>query len=285
METGHLFTIKKVNSNNNNVPEKEDSYHKLSIQVSLNGLSFCVLDTLEQKMEVNHAVQFEQQLTPFQLHHELRDRFRTHKVLEYSFSEVIAIHSNTLYSLVPKPFFDSEHLANYIKYNVRILSTDHLESDSLSGLEIQNVYVPYTNINNYLFDLFGEFEFKHAVSVLLETLNKIHGNNSDTIGYVHLALNQIDFAIFCQKKLKYFNSFEITSETDFLYYILFALEQLEENPKEFKLRLVGDIAEEDPLFEAASSYFENVSILIPSTFLPNKKFEAKELDFTLINSL
>jgi hypothetical protein len=136
-----------------------------------------------------------------------------------------------------------------------------------------------------LFELFGEFEFRHASSVLLETLNKIHGNNSDTIGYVHFTLNQIDFAIFSQKKLKYFNSFEISSEVDFLYYLLFALEQLGENPNNFKLRLVGDITEGDPIFETASEYFENLSILIPPTSLPNLKYKESELDFTLINSL
>jgi hypothetical protein len=276
---------KRVINNNNKVPEKEDLFHKLSIQVSLNGLSFCVLDSLEQKLELNHVIQFEQQLTPYQLQHELRDRLRNYKVLEYSFYEVVAIHSNMLNSLVPRALFDSEQLANYIKYNARILPTDYLEFDSLSGMEIQNIYVPYTNINNYLFELFGEFEFRHSSSVLLETLNKIHGNNSDTIGYVHFTLNQIDFAIFSQKKLKYFNSFEISSEVDFLYYLLFALEQLGENPNNFKLRLVGDITEGDPIFETASEYFENLSILIPPTSLPNLKYKESELDFTLINSL
>jgi hypothetical protein len=276
---------KGVINNNNKVPEKEDLFHKLSIQVSLNGLSFCVLDSLEQKLELNHSIQFEQQLTPYQLQHELRDRLRNYKVLEYRFYEVVAIHSNMLNSLVPQALFHSEQLANYIKYNARILPTDYLEFDSLSGMEIQNVYVPYTNINNYLFELFGEFEFRHSSSVLLETLNKIHGNNSDTIGYVHLALNQIDFAVFSQKKLKYFNSFEISSEVDFLYYLLFALEQLGKNPNDFKLRLVGDITEGDPVFETASEYFENLSILIPPTSFPNLKYKESELDFTLINSL
>jgi hypothetical protein len=30
-----------------------------------------------------------------------------------------------------------------------------------------NVYIPYTNITNFFFDKYGEFEYRHSSSVLL----------------------------------------------------------------------------------------------------------------------
>jgi hypothetical protein len=197
----------------------------------------------------------------------------------------LAIHDNLLFSLVPQPLFDPECLANYLKYNARMLPTDHLEYDTLNGLEIKNVYVPYTNVNNFLFDQFGEFEFKHSVSVLLETLFKFHGISMETIGYIHLTADQMDIAVFAQKNLLFFNSFTITSETDFLYYLLFTVEQLGENPEQFKLRLVGDIAETDSRFQLASTYFENVSILLPTQTTSIFENSESGIDFTLMNTL
>lgn len=285
METGHLFTTKKVKSNNNIDSPKEDWYYKLSIQVSLNGLSFCVLDTRENELEICFSEHFDKQLTPFQMHQQLKDRFREKGILQYQFSEVLAIHDNLLYTLVPKSLFDPDQLANYLKYNARMLPTDHLDYDTLTGLEIQNVYIPYTNINNYLFDQFGEFEFKHTSTVLLETLFKLHGNSQETIGYVHLTDGQMHMAIFSQRNLRFFNSFTISSEIDFLYYLLFTLEQLGENPNPFKLRLVGDISDSDARFQLASEYFENISILLPRAPVNKLKLEETAIDFTLINSL
>ncbi|MFM1878486.1 MAG: hypothetical protein RLZZ241_1352 [Bacteroidota bacterium] len=277
--------IKKVSNNKLQVLPKEDWYHRLSIQVSLNGLSFCVLNTIEQTLEVNYANRFKAQVTPFQLQQALKDNFTAHDILKYNYSEVLVIHDNLLYSLVPTPLFDAEQLPNYIKYNARILPTDHLDYDHLSALDIHNVFVPYTNINNYVFDLFGAFEFKHASTVLLETLAKIHGANQETLGYVHLSENQMDLTIFSQKRLRYFNRFEITSETDFLYYLLFAMEQLDENPSNIKLRFVGDASHTSTYFEIANNYFEHVSILLPQTNLADQTQVTADIDFTLMHSL
>lgn len=284
METGHLYMIKKVNSNNIQDTPKEDWYHKLSIQVSLSGLSFCVLDPHEQVLEIRFSERFPKPLTPFQLQQQLKERFLEKGILNYQFSEVLAIHDNLLFSLVPQALFDPEYLANYLKYNARMLPTDHLEYDTLSGLEVKNVYVPYTNVNNYLFDQFGEFEFKHSGTVLLETLFRLHGTSVETIGYIHLTADQMDIAIFEQKNLLFYNSFTITSDTDFLYYLLFSLEQLGENPEQFKLRLVGDITEKDSRFQLASTYFENISILLPGPTYTQDNSESS-IDFTLINTL
>jgi hypothetical protein len=131
--------------------------------------------------------------------------------------------------LVPQAFFDPEHLANYLKFNAKIYPTDHLDFDRVEGLESANVYVPFTNVNNYIYELFGEFEFKHSATVLLETLLTLPSSGQGTICYVHMAEEQMDMAVLDNRKLLFFNSFPYTSPTDFIYYLLFSLEQLGKN--------------------------------------------------------
>ena len=47
---------------------------ELSIQVSLDGLSFCVLDTVGQSIALRHEHRFDSAVTPYRLQHELKER-------------------------------------------------------------------------------------------------------------------------------------------------------------------------------------------------------------------
>jgi hypothetical protein len=39
--------------------------------------------------------------------------------------------------------------------------------DEISNYEINSVYIPYVNINNFFIDQFGTFDYKHANSILV----------------------------------------------------------------------------------------------------------------------
>ena len=270
---------------NKDLSASENSYHKLSIQVSLNGLSFCILDTIANELALSHSLPFKREVSPFDLHREIRQCFRDEGVLDYSFSEVIAIHRNPLFSLVPQPLFDEDQLPNYLKYNAKILASDHLDYDLIKGLETVNVYVPFANVNNYLYDLFGEFEFKHSGTVLLETLIKLPSSRQGSVCYLHLAETQMDLAVFSSKKLLFYNSFTISSPEDVLYFLLFSLEQLNLDPESLKLRLLGEVTEEDRVYEFCMEYFENVSLFVPSDTTLQLPGQEAVIDFTLISAL
>ncbi len=147
------------------------------------------------------------------------------------------------------------------------------------------MYVPFANVNNYIYDLFGEFEFKHTATVLLETLVKLPNIGKGDTCYVHLAEGQMDMAVFSSKKMRYFNSFAYRGETDVIYYLLFALEQLQLDPAHIKLRWLGEVEQGDATYELASRYIENISIFVPSGQPFPIEGSEEGIDFTLINSL
>lgn len=270
-----------------NNPEEttENAFHKLSIQVSLDGLSFCVLDTLSNSLALSHSVHFKQDVSPFDLHRELRESFAEKGVLEFVFSEVVAIHRNALFTLVPQPLFDPDHLANYLKFNARIQASDHLDYDRLEGLDMVNVYVPFANVNNYIYDLFGEFEFRHSATVLLESLLKLPSSRQGTLCFLHLSGTQMDLALFANRKLLFYNSFPFSGPQEVIYYLLFSLEQLGLDPAVTRVRLFGEVGEGDPVYEQCAEFFEQVSLLLPSDTALLPSSPPPGIDFTLINAL
>ena len=58
-----------------------------------------------------------------------------------------------------------------------------------------------------------------------------------------------------------YNSFDFSTKEDFIYYLLFTTEQLNLNPENFKVQLLGLISEDSEFFEIAYKYIRNVSLL------------------------
>lgn len=280
MATGPLFMTKK--ENNNNI----EDYYKLSIQVSLNGLSFCIVDTIANTIILSKRLHFGKELSPYEIQKELKQLFRESRIEDYSFAEVIVIHRNNLFSLVPKPLLDKAELANYLKFNVKILANDLVEYDEIESYDLVNVYVPFVNINNYIYDLFGEFEFMHHGTIMIQSLLNSHSNGNEPICYVHVADKQIDITVLAQKQLLFFNSFHYTTKEDFIYYLLFTLEQLKLNTENIKLRLFGAVDMGDELYNICYEYIQHISIFIPPNDIhPADESEKEDIDFTVLNSL
>ncbi|MBT8178221.1 MAG: DUF3822 family protein [Eudoraea sp.] len=277
------MTKKKINKG------PEDSvkdYYKLSIQVSLNGLSFCILDTIGNSITLSKRIDFGKELSPYEVLKELKTLIRKEGILNYTFTDVVVIHRNTLFSLVPKALFDADELANYLKFNVKMLANDLAVYDEVSNYDLVNVYVPFVNLNNYIYELFGEFEFKHHGTVLLDSLLNLHNKGKAPICYVHVDGDQIDITVLEHKELLFYNSFYISSKEDFIYYLLFTLEQLKLDPETVKVRLFGTIEEEDDLYEIAYEYIQNIGIFMPTSDYPEQTEEdQKRVDFTVINAL
>lgn len=280
MVTGPLFMTKK--EINNNI----ENYHKMSIQVSLNGLSFCIVDTIANTIKHFKRLDFGKELSPYEMQKELKQLFGESKIEDYSFTEVVVIHRNNLFSLVPKPLFDKAELANYLKFNVKILANDLVEYDEIDSYDLVNVYVPFVNVNNYIYDLFGEFEFMHHGTIMVQSLLNSHSNGNEPICYVHVADKQMDITVLTQKQLLFFNSFQFITKEDFIYYLLFTLEQLKLNTETIKLRLFGSVDMGDELYNIAYEYIQHISLFIPpSDIYSTEELEKEVVDFTVLNAL
>ena len=162
---------------------------------------------------------------------------------------------------MPKSLFDKEELPNYLKFNTKLLANDQIVYDELSNQEIVCVYVPFTNVNNYLFECFGEFEFKHNSMAMLQAL--FHQKSNKTICYVHVSNKFMELAVLEQRRLVLYNQFDYKTKEDFLYYVLFTYEQLSLSVEEVKLKLFGSVEEGDPIFDICYEYLKKVSVFIP----------------------
>ena len=253
--------------------ENQDKF-KMSIQVRLNGFSFCILNCSSNEIAWYKKIDLLKEQSPVNLLKEIEKAYAEEKNLQREFQEVIILFSNNLFTLVPSDYFIEEEASSYLKFNTKILKTDVVAHDPVSE-DLVNVYIPYTNINNYFFDKYGEFEFRHNVSVLLEAI--LAKKSDSTTAQVYLDDHSIyyDLVIVKDNKLLLANSFTYDTKEDFIYYLLFTAEQLQINPSEFNLWLLGDISKDSDKFNIAYTYVKNIDFLIPA-FNFNSKLEQSE---------
>lgn len=284
METG----LQSMTEKTNNIPEQnsENTFKKLSIQVGLNGLSFCVLDTISNEILAFEKVSFKTTSTPYLLLKELKTVLNKNSTVGTNFSEVVVIHKNGLFSLVPKALFKKEELANYLKFNAKIMANDHIAHDEITNHDLINVYIPFANVNNHIFDLFGAFEFKHTGTVLISTLLNQTRATSQPVCYVHVAEKEMEIVVISDKKLLFYNHFEYKTKEDFLYFLLFSLEQLQIDLEKVQLMLFGLVEEGDSIFELCYSYIQSVSVFVPvDSNYPLDQLESQAIDFTSLSKL
>ncbi|MDO1500786.1 DUF3822 family protein [Winogradskyella maritima] len=229
----------------------------LSIQVDLNGLSFCILNRTEKQIEYLNTIAFETKLNPSEALDQLKAELSTNTVFSDDFESVVIIHQNELSSLVPTSLYDEALNADYLKFNTKILQTDFISHDTLKTTESVNVYVPYVNINNYIFDTFGSFTYKHASTAFIDSVLALD-TTKNTL-YVNVSTNALAVVAVKDKRLELYNRFEYHSKEDFIYYLLFVVEQLGWNPEILDLKLSGQIYKDDDNYSICYKYIRNVS--------------------------
>jgi hypothetical protein len=235
---------------------------KLSIQVSLNGLSFCALSKEEKRIVFFKDILFSRKLNPAQVLQQIEKQYEQEPFLKGGKPEVIVLFSNELYSLVPQEFFEEENASEYLKYNTKILETDYVAQDDIPSAAIVNVYIPYTNINNFFFEKYGEFEYRHSISVLAEEFQiQNRFQTEGTRVYLNCFPGGYDLLVYQQGKLILANSFNCNSREDFIYYLLFCAEQLDLDPSSFELILLGRIKEHSDYYDIAYTYVKEIKFL------------------------
>lgn len=280
MEIGRKIIQQKINID-------ELSSNILSIQVSLNGLSFCILNEDNNTIQYYITEGFNKRSNPQELLEKIVNYFDSEELLQKPIKNVRVVYYNELSVLIPNSLFSEDHLADYLKFNTRILQTDYITFDTIKANESVCVYVPYVNINNFLYEKYGSFEYKHFSTVLIETILNLEKNATSEKMYVHVDRNHFEIIVINQNELKLYNTFEYTSKEDFIYYILFTAEQLQLNPEDFNLVLLGRISKDDELYGIAYKYVRHVSILSnDSNYLLAENIDSKVFqNFVLMHNL
>ena len=242
---------------NNNI-NQQNSF-RLSVQLTLSGLSFLVTNTVTKEIDFFSEKTFEQAVSPGELLLELKSVLNDNSIFNIKFSEINIIYHTRLYTLTPTSLFDESKSSDYLKFNSKIFENDFIAHDTLQNHDITVIYVPFININNFLFEKFGDFNYHHSTTLVLENILEDEKNIKLPKIYLNIYSNTFDLVAIKNGKLLLCNSFEYNSPEDFIYFILFCLEQLKMNPETIDLFVSGNINKGDSNHSILYKYVRNIS--------------------------
>ena len=276
--------IKKITNNEVDFLNLQENH--ISIQLSLDGFSFYIYNKIQNELGVFAVYEFDNNfISPFK-HLELVEQlYNEEELLQRKYESVSVTHFNNLVTQVPQPFFNKENLAHYLQNTVKVLKNDFIAYDEVMNTEIINVYIPFVNISNFLLDKYGSFVYKHSSTILIEKLFNGYKNLEGVFCFVNVSKNNLEIVVLKDKKLELFNSFTFNTKEDFIYYILFTAEQLNLNPEELNLVLLGDIEETSELYTILYHYVRNIAFYKPTNFPIALNEISSHSHFTLLNQL
>lgn len=261
-----------MQTSNSTILDKK--YSKLVLQISLSEVSFCIVDTLNNHIEIFSKHPIDKSLQLNEIEKSIVSFIKNTTVLQNNFDDIIVLYNNNLNTFVPQVLFDENYLSSYLQYTIKVFENDFITYDEIPNYEMNNVYIPYANINNTLIDIFGNFTYRHAASILVKKILDVSKNIEEPQVFVHCQKNTFQIIAVKNQQLLLYNSFEYKTKEDFIYYLLFCTEQLQLNPETFSLKFLGNISKEDDIYQITYKYIRNVSLYadyneIERKFSPN----------------
>jgi hypothetical protein len=259
--------VEKFQTQNNLTESTHFGKSHLSIQISLDGFIFCIFD--KNLVDVVFLKEFEfteRVQNPEQLLNYVKEIYEKETVLKEKFESVNISHQNNLAVLVPETLYDADYQADYLKYSVKVLNDDSIAVDDIEHYETKNVYIPFSLVNNFMKEIYGDFDSLHTSTVLLNSLLKYFKNTIKKYFFVNVSKHSLELVYMQNGEIQLFNSFLYYTKEDFIYYILFAMEQLGLDPDSQSVTFIGDIEKESTLYAITYQYVRHVNFLNINNF-------------------
>ena len=241
------------------------SNNKISILTSQGGFSFLVHSDNEV-LALQHK-EYETNSPENQLEN-IEKLINEDLISQYQINEAHLTFDDPLFTNVPDQYFDQEQAPHYLKYNTELLPGDYIDIDNVSTLELEVVYIPIMNINNYFVDKIGNVSYNHQMSSLLNFIKP--DNNFEENVFINRYFDNCYIIAFFKNKCHLANRFKVQTDEDLAYYLLSVIDQLKFDREKLKLLISGFITKECKAYHYFYDYVKNIDFY--SCSIPSEHF-------------
>ncbi len=238
---------------------ENSKYCRLSIQLSLDGFSFCIYDNQREKYMALAAWDFQDVNNTMALNLLLQDFLSGNEWVKHPFEKTSILFETRQCTLVPNPLFNQNNLDQYLRFNHYVDHFHLINHDYLSLLDAENIWAIPENISEKLKGYFPDAGLHHHSSSLIETLmlqNKNRGSEESV--FVNVRKKRFDVIVLKGNNLILYNAFSYQTKNDFAYFLVYVLEFLGLNPEKVEVTLLGEIMKHSPIYEIAYKYVRNI---------------------------
>lgn len=234
--------------------------NRLSIQLRLDGFSFCQVDNINQKVLSIQDYQVPLMLGDEAVYQSEKVLLRLESLLKNSathlktYKSIHFIIDNQYYTLVPSALYSEESLSDYLKTLFLIPDDFIIKSQYISQIDSYCVYAVYAPLFYLISDSFPQFELSHSCRVFIQQMASIQKGMKGNAVYADIGANEMRIIAFNNDQLLFSNSFAFKEKEDFIYFILLVYNQLNFAPESVPLLFSGNIDRSSDLYAIAYQY-------------------------------
>ncbi|WP_066627541.1 DUF3822 family protein [Labilibacter marinus] len=231
----------------------------LSIQLQLDGFSFCVLDPVS-----NEYILFEHRPLNFNenILTVLESELASNDLLVYPYQKVFVLYNTLEYSLIPQALYNEEMKSEYLQFcfskqedNQQVFSNKVKMADSVccfsAPVELTQILDKYYKNIKY---------FCQATSFIETALLSTSANQSANHVHINIQPSYFDIIVTSANNLRMHNSFKYQNSKEFLYFALFVFEQLKLDTRQTKVFVSGNINRSSELYSLLKTYIKQIEI-------------------------
>ncbi|MFC2138080.1 DUF3822 family protein [Bacteroidota bacterium] len=235
--------------------------YQLYIQIGLDGLSFCVLNTVNNKFISLVHYPFDKGINPEVIFENYEEIISKDELLNKKFKSVYSIYNSNKYSIVPNELFEVKHSKLFFEYNHILSKLDELHYTKLKNIEATVVFSVPNQFTNPLLHKFNSCEIHSKATPFIEKGIELSNKNKAAKYYLLNFDNEnINIIVLNKSKLLLYNSFHYYADADILYYLHNIAKQINWDVKNIEIICYGNISKTDSILKSLLPSFKSVKL-------------------------
>lgn len=238
------------------------SYH-LSIQVSFDGLSFCILNTINNKYILLKRYLFPD-ISEEVIYEKIEKLLDEDEFLNLQYKSISALYQSGKYTIIPSKLFEPEKARHFYELNFKLSDLEEIHYSKLKNLDAFLLFSVPSQITNPLIRKFNKIKFYHHSHPLIdEALTYTRMHLLYTYFFAQFDDKNLDIVVVSKGKLLFHNSFRNLSPQNVLFYLFYIIKQYNLDKKQVQIMLSGDITKSSEAFKLLNKYFQQIKFQLP----------------------
>lgn len=259
-ETKHYRQILKL-TDESFQGEALGNYH-LYLSVGKQNIRAAVADAGRNKFIMLEEYELSQTFTPLQAAQTFQQILQAHSFWGLDGWKAIRVAiKSQIFTLVPQTLFEPRAAAEYLRLNCS-LDTYHEEVLTYHHASIEAVNI--FSVDKYLMQVMKEkypgkqVRYVHQTSALISALLHYGERNGQAKVYAQVEKNSLTILIIRDGTLLFCNIFHFNTPEDFMYFLIFVMQEQKLNPDKDPVMIWGDITHDSALFMLMRKYIRHV---------------------------
>ena len=235
--------------------------YEISIELSLDSLSFCILDTIRNKFILLRS--FQPENNRCYTCEEISEIISKDDFLTKKYKKVNIVVPSSKFTLIPSPLFDPGKKDEYFSFNHTSPESSIILNNKLNDPDSFLVYALSLPLNNLLKTLWPGVHPFHHLKPLIDHISGIRRNSGDNYIHIHVERDFFNLIYYDNNTLKFCNSFNYRNISDILYYIMNLFKSMNIKQEE-TVWLSGQTEQFDDLYSNLAMYIRTVKFTVPS---------------------